>query len=120
MEDHMKDVNIVVLSGRVASDVSLNTLPSGSKVADFRLAVNDQFKDKEGKPSERTAFVTIEAWGRQAETCEKYLKKGRSVLIEGHLKMNEWETEQGEKRSRLLITAEQVRFLDQPTQQEVK
>lgn len=114
----MKDVNVVVLSGRVASDVSLKPLPSGSKVADFRLAVNDQFKDKKGKPSERTAFVTIEAWGRQAETCEKYLKKGRSVLVEGHLKMNEWENEQGEKRSHLLIMAKAVRFLDSPARQE--
>jgi len=116
----MKDVNIVVLSGRVATDVSLNTLPSGSKVADFRLAVNERFKDKDGKTSDRTAFVTIKAWGRQAETCEKYLKKGRAVLIEGRLIMNEWETEQGEKRSRLLIMAKAVQFLDKPAQQEGK
>ena len=71
----MKDVNIVVLSGRVASDVTLKPLPSGSKVADFRLAVNERFKDKEGNQTERTVFVTIKAWSRQAETCEKYLNR---------------------------------------------
>lgn len=116
----MKDVNIVVLSGRIASDVSLKTLPSGSKVADFRLAVNERFKDKDEKLQERTVFVTIETWGRRAETCYKHLAKGRSVLIEGRLKMSEWETDQGEKRSRLLITAEKVEFLDYPEKSEGK
>lgn len=116
----MKDVNIVVLSGRIASDVSLKTLPSGSKVADFRLAVNERFKNKEGNQTERTVFVTIETWGRRAETCHKHLSKGRSVLVEGRLKMNEWETDQGEKRSRLLITAEKVEFLDYPEKSEEK
>jgi single-strand DNA-binding protein len=120
MEDHMKDVNIVVLSGRVASDVSLKTLPSGSKVADFRLAVNERFKDKEGNQKDQATFVTVETWGRRAETCHKHLSKGRSILIEGRLKMNEWENDQGEKRSRLLITAEKVEFLDYPEKSEEK
>lgn len=110
----MKAVNIVILSGNLASDVTLKTLKSGTKVADFRLAVNERFKDKEGNDVQRTAFITIESWTGLAETCTKYLKKGRAVLVEGCLKMDEWKTEEGESRSRLLVTAENVNFLDKP------
>ncbi len=110
----MKAVNIVILSGNLASDVTSNTLKSGTKVADFRLAVNERFKDKDGNDVERTVFITIESWSGLAETCSKYLKKGRAVLIEGRLKMDEWKNDEGENRSRLLITAENVTFLDKP------
>ena len=110
----MKAVNIVILSGNLASDVTLKTLKSGTKVADFRLAVNERYKDKEGNEKERTAFVTIESWTGLAETCAKYLKKGRAVLVEGRLKMDEWKNDEGENRSRLLVTADNVTFLDKP------
>lgn len=115
-EVHMKGFNKVILMGNLASEVSMNTLPSGTKVAEFRLAVNERFKNKEGKEVEQTVFVTVESWGAQAENCYKYLRKGRAVLVEGRLKMNEWETDPGKKRSRLLITAEQVQFLDKPAE----
>ncbi len=108
----MKSFNKVILIGNVATEVSLNTLKSGSKVADFRLAVNERFKDKESNQKDHAVFVTIEIWGGLAESCYKHLAKGRSVLIDGRLKMNEWENGEGEKRSRLLITAEKVEFLD--------
>lgn len=114
MEDNMKSFNKVILIGNVATDVKLNTLESGTKVADFRLAVNERFKDKEGNDQERVAFVTIETWSGLAETCDKYLTVGRAVLVEGRLKMDEWETDEGEPRSRLLVTAENVNFLDNP------
>lgn len=115
----MKSFNKVILIGNVATEVSLNTLKSGSKVADFRLAVNERFKDKE-EDRERTVYVTVETWGGLAETCYKHLAKGRAVLIEGRLKMNEWENGEGEKRSRLLVTAESVNFLDYPEKSEEK
>ena len=114
----MQSFNKVILIGNVASEVALNTLPSGTKVADFRLAVNERFKDKEGNDAERTVFVTIETWAGLAETCFKYLAKGRSVLVEGRLKMDEWKTGEGENRSRLLVTAENITFLDKPNKQE--
>lgn len=114
MEDNIKSYNKVILIGNVATDVELNTLQSGTKVADFRLAVNERYKDKEGNGKERVAYVTIETWSGLAETCEKYLSKGRAVLVEGRLKMDEWENDEGEPRSRLLITAENVNFLDKP------
>ena len=114
----MKAVNIVVLSGNLASDVTLNTLKSGKKVADFRLAVNERFKDKEGNDTGRTVFITIESWSGLAETCDKYLTVGRAVLVEGCLKMDEWKNDKGENRSRLLVTAENVTFLDKPKEKE--
>ena len=110
----MKHYNRVILVGNIASEVKINTLESGTKVADFRLAVNERFKDKEGSEQERVVFVTIETWAGLAETCKKYLVKGRAVLLEGRLKMDEWKNDEGEKRSRLLITAENINFLDKP------
>ena len=110
----MKHYNRIILVGNVASDIKINTLKSGTKVADFRLAVNERFKDKEGNDVERTVFVTIETWVGLAETCSKYLTKGRAVLVEGRLKMDEWKNDEGEKRSRLLVTAENINFLDKP------
>jgi len=117
MEDNMKSFNKVILVGNVATDVELKTLKSGTKVADFRLAVNEHYKDKEGNEQERVAFVAIETWSGLAETCDKYLTVGRAVLVEGRLKMDEWENGEGEKRSRLLVTAETVNFLDRPKDQ---
>lgn len=113
----MKSFNKVILVGNVATDVKLNTLKSGTKVADFRLAVNEHYKDKEGEDQEHAVFVSIEAWSGLAETCDKYLTVGRAVLVEGRLKMDEWENGEGEKRSRLLVTAETVNFLDKPKDQ---
>lgn len=110
----MKSFNKVILIGNIASEVTLNTLQSGTKVADFRLAVNERYKDKEGNEQERVVFVSIETWSGLAETCSNYLTKGRTVLVEGRLKMDEWENDEGEPRNRLLITAENVNFLDNP------
>ena len=110
----MKSFNKVILIGNLASDVNLNTLESGTKVANFRLAVNERFKDRDGKEKDRAVFVSIETWAGLAQTCDRYLKKGRAVLVEGRLRMDEWKTTEGEKRSRLLITAETINFLDSP------
>jgi len=120
MEEHMKSFNRVILAGNLASDVEAQSLPSGTKIARFRMAVRERRKNKEGEDRGNTVFIGVEAWAKLAETCEKYLKKGWSVLIEGRLKLAEWETEQGEKRSRLLITAEKVEFLDYPEKSEEK
>ncbi|MDF7822833.1 single-stranded DNA-binding protein [Pontiellaceae bacterium B12227] len=110
----MKSFNKVILVGNVATDVEFKTLKSGTKVADFRLAMNERYKDKDGEDHESKVYVTIETWSGLAETCDKYLTVGRAVLVEGRLKMDEWENGEGEKRSRLLVTAETVNFLDKP------
>jgi single-strand DNA-binding protein len=83
-------------------------------VADVGLAVNETFKARSGEPQERTCFVDIVAWDRQAEACGKYLKKGAPILVEGRLQLDQWQTEEGQNRSKLKIRAERIRFLGGP------
>lgn len=107
----MSSLNTVYLMGNLTRDPESRTLPSGTKVADLGLAVNEAYKDKEGKMVEKPVFVDIVTWGRQAETCGEYLEKGSRVLVEGRLQLDQWETDQGEKRSRLRVRANRVQFL---------
>ena len=107
----MATLNKVLLMGRLTKDLELRKLPSGTSVVDMRLAVDDSYRDKEGKDVERTVFVDVSVWARQAELCAQYLKKGSPVLVEGKLELSEWTTEQGEKRSRLRVRAMVVQFL---------
>lgn len=87
-------------------------MPSGTSVCNFRLAVDRRYKTGQGEDREETCFIDIESWGRQAETCSRYLSKGRAVLIEGRLQQDEWKDAQtGEARRRLLVRALQVQFL---------
>ena len=81
-------------------------------MAQFGMAVNRRFKNREGQMQEEATFVDIEVWGRQAETSSEYLSKGSPVLIEGRLKLDTWESKQtGERRSKLRVVGERVQFL---------
>lgn len=108
----MATVNKAVLIGNLTSDVELKQLPSGSAVANFNLEMTEVYVDKAGDRQETTTRVDVEVFGRQAETCAQYLSKGRQVLVEGRLKMDQWQDKEGGKRSRLLVRALNVRFLD--------
>ncbi|MBN1269273.1 MAG: single-stranded DNA-binding protein [Kiritimatiellae bacterium] len=110
----MTSLNRVYLAGNLTRDPELRRTPSGNAVTNMRLAVTEVYTDKSGVKKETTCFVDIETWGRQAETCEQYLSKGSPVLIEGRLKLDEWENEKGEKRSRLHVRADRVQFLGAP------
>jgi single-strand DNA-binding protein len=83
-------------------------------VADLGLAANEVYKNKDGEPVKKTCFVDIVAWGRQAEACGQYLSKGVPVLVEGKLQLDQWETDDGQKRSKLRVRADRVQFLGQP------
>ncbi len=107
----MYSMNHVFLMGNLTRDPELRRLPSGTAVGDVGLAVSESYKDKEGKAAERTDFFDIVIWGRQAETCAEYLKKGAPVMVEGKLQLDQWQTEQGEKRSRTRVRAQRVHFL---------
>ena len=76
------------------------------------MAVTEHYKTKKGEAAQRTCFVDVSAWGRQAETCGEYLKKGSPILVEGRLEYNSWETPEGQKRSKHLIKADRVQFLN--------
>jgi single-strand DNA-binding protein len=107
----MSSMNRVFLAGNLTRDPELRRTPSGVAVADLGLAVSDRFKDKSGQVVERTCFVDIVTWNRQAETCGERLRKGAPVLVEGRLQLDQWQTEGGEKRKRLRVCAERVQFL---------
>jgi single-strand DNA-binding protein len=106
----MSSLNKVFLIGNLTRDPEVRYLPSGAAVADLRLAVNRKYKTQQGEDKEETCFVNVSAWGRQAETCGQYLTKGSPVLVEGRLRYEEWEKD-GQKNSRISVTAERVQFM---------
>ena len=107
----MASYNRVMLMGNLTRNPEMKYTPSGSAVADLGLAVNESFKNKAGETIEQTCFVDVVVWGRQAETAAEYLKKGSPVFVEGRLQFDQWESQQGEKRSKLRVRAERVQFL---------
>ena len=103
----MAGFNRVVLVGNLCRDPELKYTPSGTAIANMSLAVTTKKKD-----GDDTVFIDITAWERQAETCCEYLKKGSSVLVEGRLKLDQWDDkESGKKRSKISVTAQTVQFL---------
>jgi len=110
----MASFNKVILMGNLTRDPELRQAPSGSKVADLGLAVSETWRDKNGQTKEVTCFVDVVVWDKLAELCQQYLTKGRPVLVEGRLQMDEWKNQQGEKRSKLRVRADTVKFLGTP------
>lgn len=109
----MASYNKVILMGNLARDPERRTLPSGTTVADLRLAVSRRYTLQSGEPKEETLFINVAVFGRQAETVLKYMKKGRPILIEGRLRQEEWTNKDGQKQSRVSVVAEQFRFLSE-------
>ena len=107
----MASFNRVILMGNLTRDPDLKQAGSGVKVADLGLAVTESWRDKNGQTKETTCFVDVVVWDRLAELCKQYLTKGRAVLVEGRLQMDEWNTPQGEKRRKLRVRADTVKFL---------
>jgi single-strand DNA-binding protein len=108
----MANLNKVLLIGNLTRDPELRVTPGGLSICKFGLAVNRNFTDKNGEKREETTFVDIDAFGRQAETISKYVTKGKPLLVEGRLKLDQWEDKNsGEKRSRLGVVLENFQFL---------
>lgn len=76
--------------------------------------MNESFKNKSGETVERTCFVDVVVWSRQAETAAEYLHKGSPVFVEGRLQLDQWENQNGEKRSKLRVRADRIQFLGSP------
>jgi single-strand DNA-binding protein len=106
-----KSVNKVILIGNLGKDPELKHTSGGTAVAELALATSSNFKDKEGKWQERTEWHRIVLWERLAEVAEKYLKKGRSVYIEGRLQTRSWEDKQGQKRYTTEVVASELVLL---------
>jgi single-strand DNA-binding protein len=110
----MNGFNKVILAGNLTRDPELRYTPGGMAIAKFGLAINRKWKDSQsGEMKEDVTFVDIDAFGKQAETIGQYLKKGRPILIEGRLKLDQWDDKQTQqKRSRLGVVLESFNFLD--------
>ena len=108
--------NKVILVGNITRDIEIRYTPSGTPISNFSLAINRKYKQGE-ESKEEVSFFDVTAFGKQAELCKKYLGKGDGVLIEGRLQQERWE-KNGEKKSKIKVIAEVVRFL--PKQSKVE
>ena len=108
----MASYNKVILMGHLTRDPELKTLPSQTVVCDFALAVNRRWKDASGGDREEVLFIDCAAFGKTGETIAGSLTKGRPVHIEGRLRLEQWEQEDGQRRSKIRVVVEQFRFVD--------
>ncbi len=107
----MASLNKVMLIGNLCRDPEIKYTTNGMALCNFSIAVNRKYTPQ-GEEKEEVAFIDIECWGKQAESCDQYLSKGRPVFIEGRLKFDQWDDKDtGKKRSRLTVNAERVQFL---------
>jgi len=106
----MVSYNKVILIGNLTKDPEIRYTPSGTPVANFRLAVNHKYKQGEGL-KEDVCYIDVVVFGKQAENCGQYLNKGQSVIVDGRLQERRWETEDGQKRSKHEVVAQAVRFM---------
>ena len=108
----MAYLNKVFLIGNLTRDPELRVTPKGTAICQFGIAVNRQFKDDSGALRDETTFVDIEAWGKQGELVAKYLSKGSLAMVEGRLKLDQWEDKaSGQKRSKIKVVLDNVQFL---------
>lgn len=107
----MASFNKVMLMGNLTRDVELRQTPGNQTVAKIGLAVNRNYQTRDGERREETTFVDCEAWGRTAEVMGQYLSKGRPVFIEGRLKFDQWQDQQGQNRSKLMVVVENFQFV---------
>ena len=109
----MANFNKVIVAGNLTRDPELRYIPSGTAVAEFGLAINRNWKSESGEAKEEVTFVDIVAFARTAEVIGQYFKKGRPILVEGRLKLDQWDDKQtGQKRSRLRVICENFQFID--------
>ena len=107
----MAGVNKAILVGNLGRDPELRHTPNGQAVVNFTLATSESWTDKSGERQERTEWHRIVVWGRQAEMCNQYLSKGRTVYVEGRIQTREWEDKDGNKRYTTEINAQTVQFI---------
>ncbi len=113
----MASYNRVIMMGNLTRDPEYKQLASGQSVCRLGLASNRQFKNRQsGQLVQEVCFVDVDVWGAQADSCHQYLQKGRAVLVEGRLKLDSWEDNDGQRRSKHSIVADRVTFLASATE----
>ena len=103
--------NKVILVGNLGRDPELRYTPQGTPVCSFSMATNERRKDKAGEMQDQTTWFKVTLWGRQAETASQYLTKGKSVYIEGRLRVEEWTDRDGKPRHTLEVNATDMQFI---------
>ena len=112
----MASFNKVILVGNLTRDPELRYTPKGTAIAKVGLAVNRFWVNEAGEKKEEVTFVDVDVFGRTAENVGQYMRKGRPILIEGRLRLDQWDDKQtGQKKSRLGVVAESVQFLGSAT-----
>jgi single-strand DNA-binding protein len=106
------DINRVTLVGRLTRDPELRHLPSGNAVLEMGLAVNGRQKDEAGNWTDKPNFFDVKVYGNQAEFLSQHLTKGRRIGVDGRLDWRSWEAQDGSKRSKVDVVAQDVQFLD--------
>jgi len=104
-------VNKVILVGRLGRDPETRYTGGGQAVCNFSLATDETFKDRNGERQKRTEWHRISVWGKLAEICQQYLKKGSQIYVEGRIQSREWQDKEGQKRTSHDIVANVMRML---------
>jgi len=109
----MASFNKVILVGNLTRDPEVRYTPKGMAIAKLGIAVNRTWKNEAGETKEEVTFVDVDAFGRQAEVIAQYFRKGKPILVEGRLRLDQWDDKQtGQKRSKLGVVLEGFSFLD--------
>lgn len=112
-------LNKVLLIGRLSRNPEVRFLPSGMQITSFTIVVNRRYKSKNGEWQEEPYFFDVEAYGNVAERVGSTLSKGYQVLLEGSLRQDKWESQSGEKRSKVKIVADRVSIISKPKSKNV-
>ena len=107
----MASYNRVILAGNLTRDPQLSYTPSNTPVCEFGMATNRRWRDRDGNQKDDVCYVSLTAYGRQAETINQYMTKGRPLLVEGRLRFRQWTNKEGQNRSRLDVVVENFTFL---------
>jgi single-strand DNA-binding protein len=110
----MRSLNNVVIAGNVVADPETRTTPTDQTVTVLRIALNRSYKDKEGEWQEQTDFIDVETWGTTAEQAAERLTKGSPVLVQGEIRTNSWQAEDGTNRTKTFVKADKLIFIDKP------
>ena len=108
----MASLNKIMLIGNVGSDPEMRYTPNGKAVTSFRMVTNYRYVGSDGERREETEWFRVSVWGKQAESCNQFLSKGKRVFVEGRLRSRSWEGQDGQMRTSLEVSANRVIFLD--------
>ena len=110
----MANFNKVILAGNLTRDPQLSVLPSGTSVCELGMAINRKWKAQTGEMREEVCFVDLRMYGFRAEALNKYTSKGKPLMVEGRLKYDQWDSKEGQKRSKLYVIVDNFEFLGSP------